>query len=152
MEVLYGLFFKNIVFWVKAPPPVFFLFSLWKTLFQPSSICSPTTTTTSHVSTIASMHAQLLRKPAPYSSQMLPAFSGLRKKRKEIYIYVHQRGLQICPSSVEFTSVKNWTSKRNESVNNECNEVNSIEERERPLKKKQVEHKFAQTNKEQKGL
>ena len=62
--------------WLSATPHNndFFLFqakefppkiSLWKTLFQPSSICSPATTTSSHVSTTTSIHAWLIRKPAP---------------------------------------------------------------------------------------
>ena len=71
-----------------------------------------------------------LRKPTPYSSKMLPTPRVWEKN-----LLVHKRSLQICPSSVEFTSVRNWTSKWNESVNNECNEVNSTKEQERPPKK-----------------
>ena len=59
---------------------------------------------------IRPMHAiESLKKSTPHSSKTLPTLTGMvKKKKKKPY---SQRGLQICPSLVEFTSVRNMNTR-----------------------------------------
>ena len=96
----------QIIIWSSSPPAIhpFFLFCYVFLLFQVST-CStaPTTTMARWSRPLLCIPCRFTWKPSPSLQQHVASSSRVWEKKNPWF----KRGLEICPSSIEFTSVRN---------------------------------------------